>query len=74
MLGSARYDLHADKFDQTRVGVGYVDDCFMLAVNWLTGYTYNGTSTSPTLSNTFMVQMSLRTLGADALSPVAAAF
>jgi hypothetical protein len=45
----------------------------MLAVNWLTGYTYNGTS-SPTLSTTFMIQMSLRTLGADVLSPVAASF
>jgi LPS-assembly protein len=73
LLGSARYDLHAEKFDQTRIGAGYVDDCFMLAVNWLTGYTYNGTA-NPTLDNTVMVQMSLRTLGADALAPVGAAF
>lgn len=71
LLGSARYDLFAEKFDQTRIGAGYVDDCFMLAVNWLTGYTYNGTN-SPTLSNTFMVQMSLRTLGADTITPAAA--
>ena len=70
LLGSARYDLFADQFNQTRVGVGYVDDCLLLSANWLTGYTYNGTA-NPTKSNTFMLQMSLRTLGADALAPIA---
>ena len=30
LLGSARYDINAGKFDQTRVGVGYVDDCLIL--------------------------------------------
>ncbi len=46
VLGSARYDIVNDQFDQTRLGLGYVDDCFMLSLNWLTGYTYNGTTTS----------------------------
>jgi LPS-assembly protein len=73
VLGSARYDLIENLFDQTRVGLGYVDDCFMLSFNWLTGYTYNGT-TSPTTNNTFMLQLSLRTLGPDALSPVGSSF
>ena len=36
----ARYDIVNDQFDQTRLGLGYVDDCFMLSLNWLTGYTY----------------------------------
>ena len=31
LLGSARYDITNDQFDQTRLGVGYVDDCFMLS-------------------------------------------
>ncbi len=73
LLGSARYDLYAHEFDQTRVGVGYVDDCFLLSVNWLTGYTYNGTTT-PVKNNTFMMQLSLRTLGPDSLTPVGANF
>jgi LPS-assembly protein len=73
LLGSARYDLYAHEFDQTRVGIGYIDDCLLLSANWLTGYTYNGT-TAPVKSNTFMLQLSLRTLGPDALSPVGAAF
>jgi LPS-assembly protein len=69
LLGSARYDLFADQFNQTRLGIGYVDDCLLFSVNWLTGYTYNGTA-NPTKSDTFMLQLSLRTLGADALAPI----
>ncbi len=73
LLGSARYDLYAHEIDQSRIGVGYTDDCFMLSVNWLTGYTYETTG-PPKPNNSFMLQMSLRTLGPDALSPVGAAF
>jgi LPS-assembly protein len=73
LLGSARYDLYAHEFDQSRLGLGYTDDCFLLSLNWLTGYTYNGTTT-PTKDNTFMLQLSLRTLGPDFLAPVGAAF
>jgi LPS-assembly protein len=73
LLGSARYDLYAKEIDQSRLGIGYTDDCFLFSVNWLTGYTYTAIS-APVKNNTFMVQMSLRTLGPDALSPVGAAF
>jgi LPS-assembly protein len=73
VLGSARYDVVNDQFDQTRLGLGYVDDCFMLSLNWLTGYTYNGTTT-PVKNNSFMMQLSLRTLGPDVLSPVGPGF
>jgi LPS-assembly protein len=72
-LGSLRYDLFANEFDQTRVGLGYVDDCLLLSVNWLTGYTYNGTTT-PVKDDAFMLQLSLRTLGPDVLTPVSASF
>src|SRR5580692_5794330 len=58
VLGSARYDIVNNQFDQTRIGLGYVDDCFMLSLNWLTGYTYNGTTT-PVKDNSFMFQLSL---------------
>jgi LPS-assembly protein len=72
-LGSARYDIAADQIDQSRLGLGYVDDCFMLSVNWLTGYTYTATS-APVRNNTVMLQFSLRTLGPDVLAPVGASF
>jgi LPS-assembly protein len=69
LLGSTRYDIENDRFDQARVGVGYVDDCFMLSVNWLSSYTYT-TTTAPVRNDTVMLQFSLRTLGPDALAPV----
>ena len=72
VLGSARYDVANDLWDQTRLGVGYVDDCFMLSLNWLTGYTY--TTTTPVRNSTVMLQFSLRTLGPDALAPIGATF
>jgi LPS-assembly protein len=72
-LGSARYDIANDEIDQSRLGLGYVDDCFMLSVNWLTGYTYT-TTTAPVKDNTFMLQLSLRTIGPDALAPVGTSF
>ena len=42
LLGSARYDLAVDQFDQTRLGIGYVDDCLLLSLNYLTSFTYTG--------------------------------
>jgi len=73
VLGSARYDIVNQQFDQTRVGLGYVDDCFMLSINWLTGYTYTPTQ-APVSDSTIMVQFSLRTLGPDVLAPIASTF
>ena len=66
VTGSAGYDLIAHQFNQTRVGLGYVDDCLMLAFNYVTGYAYNGTAT-PVQNTSFMLQLSLRTLGPDVL-------
>ena len=60
VLAAARYDLDADKFDQTRLGVGYIDDCLILALNYITSYTYSG---NPTKDHRLMLQLSLRTLG-----------
>jgi LPS-assembly protein len=72
LLGSVRYDLAVHQFDTTRLGIGYVDDCLMLAVNYFTSYTYTGAS--PTPNNTVMLQFSLRTLGPDVLPAVGSAF
>jgi LPS-assembly protein len=66
VLGSVAYDLIANQFNSTRFGVGYVDDCFMLAGNYITGYVYNGTS-NPIPNTGFMLEFSLRTLGPNAL-------
>lgn len=60
VLAAARYDIDADSFDQTRLGLGYIDDCLILALNYITSYTYSG---NPTKDHKLMLQLSLRTLG-----------
>jgi LPS-assembly protein len=66
LLGAARYDLNANKFDQTRLGLGYIDDCLILALNYITSYSYG--SGAPVLDHTIMLQLSLRTLGGTSVS------
>ncbi|MGE3148671.1 MAG: LPS-assembly protein LptD [Pseudorhodoplanes sp.] len=65
LLGSARYDIDAEKFDQTRIGLGYIDDCLILALNYVTSYSYSG---NPTADHRVMLQLSLRTLGGTSFS------
>jgi LPS-assembly protein len=55
-----RYDIQAGKLDQTRVGIGYIDDCYMLSFNYIGDFTFSGNVQN---NNTFMLQMSLRTIG-----------
>jgi LPS-assembly protein len=65
LIGSARYDLDAEKFDQTRIGLGYIDDCLILALNYVTSYSYSG---NPEEDHRVMLQLSLRTLGGTSFS------
>jgi LPS-assembly protein len=60
--GSARWDLEANKLNQYIVGAGYVDDCFVLAANYVTSYNYSAGTTPPVLSHAFMLQIGLRTI------------
>ncbi len=66
LTASASYDLFAREFSNSRIGIAYVDDCLMLALNVSTGYTYNGTTT-PIPNNTVGLEFSLRTLGPNVL-------
>jgi LPS-assembly protein len=65
--GGARWDLEANQINQYIVGAGYVDDCFVLALNYVTGYSYANYGTTPTLSHTVMLQLGLRTIGMMAM-------
>jgi LPS-assembly protein len=60
LLAGAGYDLHAKSITQTQIGVGYIDDCLILALNYITSYAYSG---SVSVNHTYMMQVSLRTLG-----------
>ncbi len=58
--GGVRYDIENAKLSQTRFGLGYIDDCFMASFQYYTDYTFAGSLTS---SQTYLLQISLRTLG-----------
>jgi LPS-assembly protein len=60
--GAARWDLEANKLNQYIIGAGYVDDCFVLAANYVTSYQYSAGVAPPVLSHAFMLQIGLRTL------------
>jgi LPS-assembly protein len=62
VTGAARWDLQANKINQYVVGAGYVDDCFVLAANYVTSYNYATVTTPPVLSHAYMLQIGLRTL------------
>ena len=70
VTGGARWDLDADQINQYIVGAGYVDDCFVLGVNYVTDYTYANQigGAPPRLSHSIMVRLGLRTLGANSVS------
>jgi LPS-assembly protein len=61
--GAARWDLVANQINQYVIGAGYVDDCFVLAANYVTSYTYSAGATPPVLNHAIMLQIGLRTLG-----------
>jgi len=60
--GAARWDLVANQLNQFVIGAGYVDDCFVLAANYVTAYSYSAGTAPPTLSHSFMLQFGLRTI------------
>jgi LPS-assembly protein len=60
LLGGALYDVKAEKISQTQVGLGYIDDCLILALNYMTSYSYSGSTAA---NNTLFLQLSLRTVG-----------
>jgi LPS-assembly protein len=62
LMGGAGYDINAKSVTQTQIGVGYIDDCLILALNYITSYAYSG---SVSVNHTYMMQVSLRTLGGN---------
>jgi LPS-assembly protein len=67
--GGARYDIINDKINQYIIGAGYVDDCFILALNYITDYAYvTSTSLTPVTDHRVMLQIGLRTIGGTSFS------
>ena len=65
ILAATRYDLEANQFNQTRIGLGYIDDCFAISLNYTTDYNYSGTTTT---DNKVMLIVNLRTIGGTSFS------
>ncbi len=68
VTGAARWDLVANQINQYVIGAGYVDDCFVLAANYVTSYAYAAGTAPPLLSHAFMVQIGLRTIATSSTS------
>ena len=66
--GSARWDLVANQINQYVVGAGYVDDCFVLAANYVTSFSYATATSPPILGHSIMFQIGLRTIGTASFS------
>ncbi len=58
--GGIRYDIQNAKLSQTRLGLGYIDDCFIMSFQYYADYTLSG-NVAP--NQTYLLQVSLRTLG-----------
>lgn len=57
------------QFTRAGLGLGYIDDCFLLSVNYLYGYSYDVVSGgTPKVDNRIMFQVGLRTLGESGVS------
>ncbi|WP_420969716.1 LPS-assembly protein LptD [Bradyrhizobium sp. B120] len=68
VTGSARWDLQTNKINQYVLGGGYVDDCFVLAANYVSSYNYSVGSAPPVLNETYLLTIGLRTIGANSVS------
>ncbi len=68
VTGAARWDLAANKINQYVVGAGYVDDCFVLAANYVTSYNYAVAGAAPVLGHAITFQIGLRTLATTTAS------
>ncbi len=66
VTGAARWDLVSNQINQYVIGAGYVDDCFVLAANYVTSYSYAAGTLPPVLSHAFMLQIGLRTIAQSA--------
>jgi LPS-assembly protein len=60
--GAVRWDLVANNINQYVVGAGYVDDCFVMGINYVTSYTYSAGAAPPVLGHAYTFQIGLRTI------------
>ena len=55
----------AARSTSTALGLGYIDDCFAISLNYITDYNYSGTTTT---DNRVLLVINLRTIGGTSFS------
>jgi LPS-assembly protein len=65
VFGGVLYDLQAQSVSTASIGAGYVDDCLIVAVNYVREYAFNSSST---YNEAVMFQVSLRTIGGNTVT------
>jgi LPS-assembly protein len=69
LSGALRYDITNQTINQYIVGAGYVDDCFIIAANYITDYAYTSASyANPVTDHRIMLQIGLRTIGTSSFN------
>ncbi len=63
--GGVLYDINAKEVSQSTVGLGYVDDCLALGLNYITSYSYN--SGSAVSNQTVLLTLALRTIASNSV-------
>jgi LPS-assembly protein len=65
IAGAALYSIDSSRLNTATVGLGYIDECIALTVNYISNYGFNGDIVP---NRTLMLQLTLRTLGATAFT------
>ena len=65
VAGAALYSIDSSRLNTATVGVGYIDECIALTVNYISNYGFNGDIVP---NRALMLQLTLRTLGGTAFS------
>ena len=60
-FGGISYDLKNSEINVTQIGIGYIDDCLILALNYITEFRYSNPQEK--YNHTVMMQIGLRTIG-----------
>jgi LPS-assembly protein len=65
IFGGLMYDLRAQQVAAGNFGIGYIDDCLILAVAYSTDYSFNAAAQ---YNQTVTLQLTLRTIGGNAVN------
>lgn len=60
LAGGIRYNIDEDRFDETQIGIGYLDECFALGITYAADFSDNGNDDTV---HRVLLRLALRTVG-----------